>query len=151
MIHGMEVLKKTEITTMQLAKNGWIPLILGLTVAVLFIVLAIIVARIEIRDWCKIETWWPTVLSFAAIVPLIAGFHFYTKAYVEVPTGRYEYEVLISDASTMKEVYEQYEVVGSKGEIYIVRDREVADNVCSGCKSKIKDDNKFCPECGAKQ
>ena len=40
------------------------------------------------------------------------------------PTGQYEYQVLIDDSANFKEIYDKYEIIDVKGEIYIIRDKE---------------------------
>lgn len=44
----------------------------------------------------------------------------------EVPTGRYQYEVVIKDDSAIKEIYDNYEIVEVKGAIYTIQDKPVA-------------------------
>lgn len=56
-------------------------------------------------------------------VGLITGVMF--EATTAVPTGRYEYKVLIDDSVPMTEFYEKYDLISVEGQIYIIRDKEV--------------------------
>ena len=40
------------------------------------------------------------------------------------PTGRYRYEVKISDSTTFKEVTDNYKIVKNRGEIWILEDKD---------------------------
>ena len=42
----------------------------------------------------------------------------------EAPTGQYEYQILIDDNEDFKKIYDKYEIIDAKGEIYIIRDKE---------------------------
>lgn len=41
-----------------------------------------------------------------------------------VPTGRYQYEVTIDDTVSMTKLYEKYEVVEQRGDIWVLEDKE---------------------------
>lgn len=40
------------------------------------------------------------------------------------PTGRYKYEVKISDSTTFKEVTDNYKIVSNRGEIWVLEDKD---------------------------
>ena len=42
----------------------------------------------------------------------------------EVPTDRYRYEVTIDKNVTLEEIYENYDVIEQRGEIWILEDKE---------------------------
>lgn len=44
---------------------------------------------------------------------------------IQKPTGRYQYEVIIDDTVSVTELYEKYEVVEQRGEIWVLKDKEV--------------------------
>ena len=45
----------------------------------------------------------------------------------KMPTGKYEYKVIIDDNVSMAEFYEQYEVIDQDGKIFIVREKDDVD------------------------
>lgn len=45
----------------------------------------------------------------------------------EVPTDRYEYIVKINDDASFVEIYEKYEVVEQKGDVWILQDKEIEE------------------------
>ena len=45
----------------------------------------------------------------------------------EVETGLYKYEAIIDEDVSFTELYERYEIVNQRGEIYILRDKEVQE------------------------
>lgn len=47
-----------------------------------------------------------------------------TSIFFEQPTGRYKYECTIDDSVSMTEVYEKYEVVEQRGDIWVLKDKE---------------------------
>ena len=40
------------------------------------------------------------------------------------PTGKYEYEAIIDDTVVFTELYEKYEVVEQRGEIWVLKDKD---------------------------
>lgn len=45
----------------------------------------------------------------------------------EIPTGKYEYKVIIDDNVSIAEFYEHYEIVDQEGKIFIIREKENID------------------------
>jgi len=43
-------------------------------------------------------------------------------------TGLYEYEAIIDDGVSFTDLYEQYDIVEQRGEIYILKDKEIDNN-----------------------
>lgn len=41
-----------------------------------------------------------------------------------VPTGRYQYEVTIDETVSISEVYDNYEVIEQRGDIWVLEDKE---------------------------
>ena len=58
-----------------------------------------------------------TMIVFSCILPLFSN-------KLEVPTGQCEYQILINNDKALKEIYNKYEIIDVKGEIYIIRDKE---------------------------
>lgn len=72
-------------------------------------------------------------LGVTALLVSIAGCIFtplYIEPFIEssareeIATGRYEYVVVVSDNSALKELYESYEIVDATGDYYVIRDKE---------------------------
>lgn len=40
------------------------------------------------------------------------------------PTGRYKYEVKISDTTTFKEVTDNYKIIDNRGQIWVLEDKD---------------------------
>lgn len=45
----------------------------------------------------------------------------------EEPTGRYRYEILIEDEGVFKDIYETYDIIEQRGDIWVLEDKEVVD------------------------
>lgn len=59
-----------------------------------------------------------TTLFCLCLVALLVG------SCKKKPTGRYQYECLIDDKTSYTEIYDKYEVVGQRGEIWVLEDKE---------------------------
>ena len=44
-----------------------------------------------------------------------------------IPTGKYEYKIIVDDNVSMAEFYEHYKVVDQEGKIFIVREKDDVD------------------------
>ena len=64
----------------------------------------------------------PVILAFISISSLVAVF-FIGALSPKHLTG-YEYEATIDENVSMKEVYERYEIVEQRGDIWVLRDKE---------------------------
>lgn len=42
----------------------------------------------------------------------------------DLPNGKFNYEVSLSDNVKMKEFYQEYEVIGQRGQIYTIKERK---------------------------
>ena len=60
------------------------------------------------------------VLAF--IVALVVGI---SSCGTDQLTGRYRYECTIDESVSMKEVYERYEIIEQRGDIWVLEDKEV--------------------------
>lgn len=70
------------------------------------------------------------IAGIVCVVSLIALFITVHKA-PEVDTGRNRYEVILDDSVPANEVYEKYEVIERRGEIWVIEDKEIEDNANS--------------------
>lgn len=129
-MQGIEILKKTAITSIEYVeanlKNPHILQALGilLITALIECLLFFIIVKIH-EDLPPLGVFLLFVFIAVFFVGLLLACEKAKAAHqtVEIPTGKYEYEVLIEDTSLLKEIYENYEVIGTKGDIYILRDK----------------------------
>lgn len=149
-IPGIKVLHQTEILDSCLNPTALTVMAVALIIAVLTFFLA----------WALEDSDILPIVSVLAVS--VAFFAFIGSAIfeIETPTGRYEYEVLIDDTVDLKTVYNQYEIVCTRGEIYILREREAtpdspgntseesSSTVCKKCQSSFDKKFNFCPQCG---
>ena len=103
MIDGITVLNHTEIVEVYLP--GMI------LVSVLFIILVVF-----------------TGLLFDSSIPMCIvgciGISLLLNNPPTMSTGRYQYECTIDKSVSMKEVYEKYEVIEQRGDIWVLEDKE---------------------------
>ena len=69
----------------------------------------------KIAGWCLVAS---ILLFFPAIVCATLSDE------VVVPTGEYQYEVLIDDTTSFTEITEKYNIVEQRGEIFVLEDKE---------------------------
>lgn len=108
---GVEILNQTEIY-----KDNMTAFLIGALIsAVIGITFMIIL------NFCFDNAWsGPIGFALAFVGCLIATF----ATTNTIPTGKYEYEVLIDDTVNFKEFYEKYEVIDEKGSIFVIREKE---------------------------
>ena len=112
MLEGIEILAQSEI--MQ-APNR-----MGLVLAIIFCGLII-----GILGWaCDIDILFVPGTILAALGMTAALIIMSTNP--KESTGRYEYQVTISDDVSFTEFYEHYEVVDQNGKIWTIRDKNIA-------------------------
>ena len=87
--------------------------------------------RVPVYFWIIIVTIIVVSLAFCDSELFIVAFILSILATVvtctftePVPTGRYEYEVTIDDTVSMTKLYEQYEIVEQRGDIWVLKDKE---------------------------
>ena len=135
-IPGIEILNKTEIIEESLNNGlGSIAIIL-----VLFGLVFLLIASVTDEDGLGFAGL--TMFALALLMLVFSGV-FPDKN----PTGRYEYELFVSDEADVSQLCEEYEIVEVRGKIYIVRDFEPATAIDSCCKSNAhshKDDAVNC-------
>lgn len=111
----MEILNKTEI----MERTGFTPnislILFGVIIAILIILL--IAGTIDFNDFAfglKMST-------FALMIMM--GVEFLIESEL-VPSGRYQYEVIISEDYPAIDLYEDYKVVEQRGKIWVIEDKE---------------------------
>ena len=113
-MEGITILNQTEIME---------PTPLAVTVIViLMIIAAISCIAFFITEYVMASITCPVILGFISISSLI------TVLIIAILSPRhltgYEYEVTIDENVSMKEVYERYEIIEQRGDIWVLRDKE---------------------------
>jgi len=138
MIEGMDILKKTEILEKDFPV--W-------ATALVIIILAVgLIAGIAKACYEEDFGLFFSILFLAVFctLPVIIAAYGFPK---EVPTGKYEYEVVFDGTVDMKEVYARYEIIETRGDIYTLRDKEHVDWHCDFCGEKYGRTDTFCRKC----
>ena len=113
-MEGVTILNQTEIMEpTQLTAT----IVVILTIISLISCIAFFIAYITmVSNVC------PVILAFISISSLVTVF-FIGALSPKHLTG-YEYEVTIDENVSMKEVYERYEIVEQRGDIWVLRDKK---------------------------
>ena len=111
MIEGIHILNSTEIMDIP-TWAAW--LIFGGMLAALFGILIMLAAKKDV------------VVCIFGIVGMIGVCTFFCGLSFnpEEPTGRYRYEVTIDPSVTFSELYEKYDVIEQRGEIWVLEEKE---------------------------
>lgn len=142
-IPGIEILNKTEIIEESL-NNGLVVMTLTLF---LFGLIFLLFASATDEDGLGFTG---LILFALALLMLVISGVFPDKN----PTGRYEYELLVSDEADVRQLYEEYEIVEVRvashcySKIYIVRDfePETSTDSCCNCNTHShRDSAVICP------
>lgn len=73
----------------------------------------------------KPDEWYSVLAGIMAILCVLGIFILIIISdELQEPTGRYKYEVIIDDTVSVTELYEKYEVVDQRGEIWVLKDKE---------------------------
>ena len=107
MIEGINILNQTEVTFLQSAAGG---------VVVFFMIAALVCFLVWILDDDAIFGFLSLVNTVAFILMIIFG--------PGEPTGRYRYEVTIDDSVNFTDVYERFEVIEQRGDIWVLEDKK---------------------------
>lgn len=113
-IEGIEILNKTEIIEAAFPSWATWTMIIG---SLLFVLGGFLFSIIDDDAWLAFGI---VVALLLVLVMSIIGF----MCEGEVHTGRYRYEVLMSDDVNFKEVYEKYKLIETRGEIFVFEDKE---------------------------
>lgn len=116
-LEGVEILHQTEI--MEAFTPNWV-----LPVAVLIGILCIIMGWLLVDMVLDLDCG----ILLGLVVGVICGTAIMIGATEKVPTGRYKYEATIDKSVNFVELYEQYDIVEQRGEIYILKDKEVKES-----------------------
>ena len=113
-MEGITILNQTEIME---------PTPLAVTVIViLMIIAAISCVAFFIAEYIMASITCPVILGFISISSLV------TVLVISILSPKhltgYKYEVTMDENVSMKEVYERYEIVEQRGDIWVLRDKE---------------------------
>ena len=113
-MEGVTILNQTEIME---------PTQLTVTIVVILIIIAAISCiAFFIADYVMTSITCPVILGFISISSLISVLVIGILSPKHL-TG-YEYEATIDENVSMKEVYERYEIVEQRGDIWVLRDKK---------------------------
>ena len=113
-MEGITILNQTEVME---------PTPLAVTVIViLMIIAAISCIAFFITEYIMASITCPVILGFISISSLVAALIIGILSPKHL-TG-YKYEVTMDENVSMKEVYERYEIVEQRGDIWVLRDKE---------------------------
>lgn len=112
MIEGITILNQTEIIDF--------PAWASITISML-----IVIAVLCVLFACAEKSLGLAVSSLIAmvgviVVVLIGGLN-------PVETGRYEYEVTIDESVNFIDIYENYDVIEQRGDIWVIEDKEMSE------------------------
>lgn len=109
-MEGVEILNKIEIVEHYDAL-----IVLGIICILLCIVFMILTS--ECYNFELLFGILALVSIVSAVILFIVG------SFKEIPTGKYKYEVTISDEVNFNEFSDKYKVLEQRGEIYVVKER----------------------------
>ena len=109
-LQGIEVLNATEITTCP----DWIVIFfIGAILSVIIFVGLLLFDNLE--NICTLISG----ISF-----LVCTFGLLIAYSIEIPTGKYVYQVTIDETVSFQELYEHYEIIDQQGKIYTIREKK---------------------------
>ena len=116
-MNGIDILNKEEILT----TPEWIGLVLTISI-VIFIVSIIFAVAFELTYHDTASVFFIIIFVCSSIVCAI--FNVINNTYKSESTGRYRYEVTIDDSVSITEVYDNYNVIEQRSDIWILEDKE---------------------------
>lgn len=113
MLEGITVLNQAEI----MVTPNWFNVVffIATLLAVIFILVGIF----------NIDEAWGQVLATTALVMFaVLMITSWFEPGVKIPSGRYKYECLIDESVSMTDVYERYEIIEQRGDIWVLEDKK---------------------------
>lgn len=126
----MEILNATEILK---TRNDELVIVFIIMMMALFGVIIALISSIKVSNGMFIA-WLICVIACVAAAIWFAD---------EVPTGTYQYEVLLTDNYSATQLLQDYDVVGQRGSIWVIQDKE---NNMDKYNTIIDDDEYDCCE-----
>ena len=117
-MNGIDILNKEEILTSPL----WIVAVLAISavIGIVSIIIALVFITLTYHDTASFFF----IIIFVCSSIMCVIFNCINDNYKCEPTGRYRYEVTIDDSVSITEVYDRYNVVEQRGDIWILEDKE---------------------------
>lgn len=116
----MEILTKTPI-------NGslWNNYLI-LSIMMVFVFISVLGFILSCSPLGSIRDKISTVCMWIAAIGVVGGgvWLLLNAAIPGAPTGRYKYEVKISDTTTFKEVTDNYKIIDNRGQIWVLEDKD---------------------------
>ena len=113
-MEGIDILNKTEICTTPLKFS----VLLIVSISCCIVLLTAFLMSLN-EGYVLI----PIICSILFI--LFALLTVYASKYIDsVKTGRYQYEVTVDDSVSFTELYEKYDIVEQRGEIWVIEDKK---------------------------
>ena len=113
----MEILSQTEIIEQV---GGWPQAVVITLFVLVFAGLSIFFITV-----CDLDVLGIPVSFFVSLLTLFMIMGIWAPK--DTPTGRYEYKVILDETYSATQLYEEYEVVGQDGKIWIIQDKESKD------------------------
>ena len=120
-MNGIDILNKEEILT----TPEWIGVVLAISafIGIVSIILALVFGTLTYHDTASFFF----IIIFVCSSIMCVIFNCINDTYKVEPTGRYRYEATIDDSVSITEVYDHYNVVEQRGDIWVLEDKEDAD------------------------
>ena len=115
MLEGIHILNKTVIMDFPDGTGRKMLLLLGL------LILCVILSAMTENDAVKITMY---VIGIIAAI----GFLYFGYFQKRIPTDRYRYEVTVGPYVRFTDIYEKYDVVERRGEIWVLEDKETKND-----------------------
>lgn len=116
-MNGIDILNKEEILT----TPEWIGLVLTIS-AVIFIA-SIIFALVFLFTSHDTASFFFIIIFVCSSIACVIS-NYINDTYNCEPTGRYRYEATIDDSVSITEVYDHYNIIEQRGDIWILEDKE---------------------------
>ena len=116
-LNGIDILNKEEILT----SPEWIGI--AASISTVMVIVSIIFAVAFTQTYHDTASILSMVLCVCFFIAGIV-FALINDNYKCEPTGRYRYEVTIDNSVSITEVYDRYNVVEQRGDIWILEDKE---------------------------
>lgn len=116
MLEGITILNQSEIMT----KPEWTQ-----TVAIISMILMLVFLFASLCFLITDKEKLGFAMSLLMILSAIASLTFITlEENIEIPTGKYEYQVIIDDNVSLNEFIEKYEIINIDGKLYTIKEKE---------------------------
>lgn len=113
MLEGITILNQTEIT-----RHAYNFKLMGL-----FALLCIICLIVASELYVSRHEYLPFIFVILCLAFFVGLLH-QIYSVEEIPTGRYKYEVTVDESVRFTDIYEKYEVVEQRGEIWVLEDKD---------------------------